>query len=156
MRSFINTIYCIAAIILFSLGSYQYGKEVEKKESAAVAERLRQFHEIELESYIKNSREVSKLFEEVKRKHEKDLDAVKRDYTNRLRKSEQRAERYLQQAQGSTTDQYDLASHAAKLDRSVEEGRRLVTEFRSTLELRDSQVKSLATEITNLKTYFNE
>ena len=70
------------------------------------------------------------------------------DYRSRLRDSEARADVYRRQAQGGSTEQDSLASHAAELDRTLTEGRLLVAELRATLGLRDKSLILLGQQIT--------
>lgn len=65
---------------------------------------------------------------------------VARNYDERLRKQQTRADVYQRQAQAGEAQSRDLASHAARLDASLEEGRRVVAELTATLRLRDSQL----------------
>lgn len=83
----------------------------------------------------------------VEARYRMELDRLTGDFANRLRDSDTRAGIYQRQAEGGAVERNRLASHAAKLDRSLEEGRRLVAELRTTLGLRDKQVESLAAQI---------
>ena len=76
--------------------------------------------------------------------HAARLAAITASYDLRLRDSEARAHVYQRMSAAGPTDATSLASHAGQLDRSLEEGRRLVGELRSTLGQRDAEVKSLA------------
>lgn len=75
------------------------------------------------------------------------LSAVERAYSDRLRQSENRARVYEQMSRGSTCSVGSLAAHAARLDRKLTEGRRLVTDLRNLIELRDSQLRTLGEEL---------
>lgn len=68
-------------------------------------------------------------------------------YVTRLLDSEKRAAIYQRMSEAGPAEQERLASHAAKLDRSLEEGRRLVEELRSTVEQRESQLKLLGEQL---------
>lgn len=82
-----------------------------------------------------------------KTRYRMELDRLSGEFTVRLRNSDTRASIYQRQAEGGAVERNRLASHAAKLDRSLEEGRRLVAELRATIGLRDEQLKSLAAQI---------
>lgn len=69
------------------------------------------------------------------------------DYAGSLRDSEQRAARYRALAEASPTQCSGLAGYTAKLDASLVEGRSVVEELRSTLELRDSQLKLVGEQL---------
>lgn len=75
--------------------------------------------------------------------HENTIDKLKHDFSNELRKSEQRAEVYKRYAESDSTKQRALASHTAQLDRSLTEGRELVRELTETIRVRDAQLRSL-------------
>lgn len=65
------------------------------------------------------------------------------DLALRLRDSEDRAGRYKYLSQASSAERDRLAIHAAELDRSLEQSRSLVKEFRATLEQRDATILTL-------------
>lgn len=67
----------------------------------------------------------------------------------RLRDSEARARLYSGYAEAGPTERANLASHAAQLDKSLEEGRGLVEEFRITLGQRDREVVLLGQQIVS-------
>lgn len=69
------------------------------------------------------------------------------DYANRLRNSEERANRYSKQAEAGTSECRSLASKSAQLDRTLEEGRILVIELRDSIELKDKQLMLLGKQI---------
>lgn len=75
-------------------------------------------------------------------------------YEQRLLQSSRRSEVYRSQAEAGTASCRDLASHAAELDRALEEGRGLVGELRETLGLRDRQVILLGQQIMDDRRLF--
>lgn len=79
--------------------------------------------------------------------HASELARISSDYDSRMLRSEQRASIYKRQAEAGTTECRSLASHATELDRSLEQGRRLVEELRATVRLRDSQLVELGNQI---------
>lgn len=76
-----------------------------------------------------------------------ELARVSSDYDSRMQQSERRASVYKRQAETGTLECRNLASHAARLDNSLEEGRRLVEELRATVRLRDNQLIELGKQI---------
>ena len=76
-----------------------------------------------------------------------ELARVSSDYDSRMQQSERRASVYQRQAEAGTLECRSLASHAARLDNSLEEGRRLVEELRATVRLRDSQLIEFGKQI---------
>lgn len=85
--------------------------------------------------------------------YQTELNRLASQYDDRLRKSEDRANVYQRQANGSASERERLASHAAKLDRSLEEGRRLVAELSSTIRIRDEELKILSAQIRADRNY---
>lgn len=76
-----------------------------------------------------------------------ELARVSSDYDSRMQQSERRASVYQRQAEAGAFECRSLASHAARLDSSLEESRRLVEELRATVRLRDSQLIELGKQI---------
>ena len=76
-----------------------------------------------------------------------ELARVSSDYDSRMQQSERRASVYQRQAEAGTLECRSLASHAAELDSSLEQGRRVVEELRATVRLRDNQLIELGKQI---------
>ena len=76
-----------------------------------------------------------------------ELARISSNYDSRMQQSERRAKVYERQAGGNSLGCRNLASHAAKLDASLEQGRQLVEELRATVRLRDSQLIELGNQI---------
>ena len=79
--------------------------------------------------------------------HEDELARLNDVYASRLQQSGKRAELYKRQAEAGAFECRSLASHATRLDESLEQGRQLVEELRSTVRLRDSQLIELGNQI---------
>ncbi|ANJ65309.1 putative Rz/Rzl spanin protein [Erwinia phage vB_EamP_Rexella] len=79
--------------------------------------------------------------------HQSELDAAKYDLSGRLQQSEARAAIYKRQASSGSAQCSALASHAAELDRSLEQGRSLVRELRETLRFRDEQLRAVSAKL---------
>ena len=77
------------------------------------------------------------------------------EFAGRMQLAEQRASRYQRQAQGGAVEQASLARHAAELDRSLEEGRRLVAELSTTLRRRDDQLRAVSQQLINDRKLLN-
>ncbi len=84
---------------------------------------------------------------EAQKTHDVALANAKSDYDKRLLKSESRANYYQRMSEGGATQCRDLASHAAELDRTLEEGRYVVRELRETLGLRDKQLIAISDKL---------
>lgn len=82
-----------------------------------------------------------------KQSYEATLDSITSQYAGRLQQSENRAKVYQRQAEGGASECRSLASHAARLDSSLEQGRQLVEELRATVRLRDGQIIELSNQI---------
>ncbi len=153
----------VAGIVLVAVAGYSYGvyslgsiSGAEKvtlqwdKENKIRDERTR---ELELENSqlsTKNqvlSEQISKELADYDARHKIILATINADNARRLRLSETRAGVYRQQAEGDATERERLASHAAELDRSLEEGRHLVRELGATIRLREDQIRKLSEQI---------
>lgn len=86
---------------------------------------------------------------EANRKHAVEVATLQSDYARRLQLSGERSVIYQRQAEGGAVECRGLASHASRLDAALEEGRALEREYRSTLGLRDQQIKALSDQIKN-------
>lgn len=98
---------------------------------------------IYIEARTKNDRQLR----EAKTAYEKSLLDLRADSVDRVRKSEKRADVYKRMSEGAESERRDLASHAAKLDRSLEEGRLVVGELQATIRQRDAELISLGSQI---------
>lgn len=107
-----------------------------------------QYDTLESQVRIDNQRNSDELAEKDKN-HAVVVARIERDYEQRLQHSEQRARRYQRQAQGGAVEQANLASHAAELDRALEQGRRLVAELTATLRQRDEQLRAVGQQLLN-------
>lgn len=99
--------------------------------------------------HILNTAKISHDLSDATKKHEIAMSQLTADFEHRLLLSADRAKFYQRQAEGGAVECRSLADHAGKLDTTLEEGRGLVQELRSTLGLRDTQVKLLGDQIKN-------
>ena len=105
-----------------------------------------QYATLESKVRIDNQRNSDELAEK-ELSHAVILARLNSEYAGRMQLAEQRASRYQRQAQGGAIEQANLASHAARLDQALEEGRQLVRELGETIRLRDQQLISLGQQI---------
>jgi len=91
-----------------------------------------------------------------KEEYEETINSLNDDLSNRLQQSEERASIYKRQAESDTNGLRDLADHAAKLDKSLEQGRSLVKELRETVKLREEQLRILNEVMSNDRKLINE
>lgn len=85
--------------------------------------------------------------ETVNKNYEDTINTITSQYADRMQQSEKRATIYKRKAEAGTIECSSLASHAARLDSSLEQGRQLVEELRATVRLRDGQIIELSNQI---------
>lgn len=112
-----------------------------------------QYATLEAKARIDNQRNSDELAEKEK-SHAVALVELRREYDGRLLQSDKRASYYQRLAKGGAVEQANLASHAARLDRSLEEGRRMVAELSATLRQRDDQLRAVSTQLKNDRSLF--
>ena len=93
------------------------------------------------------SNEVSDNAQVSKQKYDEDIAAAQSGSDDRVRQSEARADKYRAMSQASAAEQKRLAEYAARLDRSLSEGRQLVAELRATLAERERTIHNLNQQI---------
>ena len=112
-----------------------------------------QYATLEAKARIDNQRNSDELAEKEKT-HAVALVELQREYDGRLLQSDKRASYYQRLAKGGAVEQANLASHAARLDRSLEEGRRMVAELSATLRQRDDQLRAVSKQLENDRSLF--
>ena len=112
-----------------------------------------QYATLEAKARIDNQRNSDELAEKEK-SHAVALVELRREYDGRLLQSNKRASYYQRLAKGGAVEQANLASHAARLDRSLEEGRRMVAELSATLRQRDDQLRAVSKQLENDRSLF--
>lgn len=117
-----------------------------KKRDIKSAEIVKRNNDLSAEN-DKLSGQITLNLEKINEKYEQGLAAGRLEYAGRLRESTTRAGIYRKQAEGSASERDHLASHAAELDRALEEGRGLVRELWETVGLRDQQIQQLSKQI---------
>jgi hypothetical protein len=96
-----------------------------------------------------NDRKISDALVSIKQTANGDIARIRSESAIRLHDTTKRADLYRRQAEAGAVERADLASYAAQLDRSLSEGIELVGELRTTVELRDGQIRELAAQINN-------
>ena len=112
-----------------------------------------QYATLESKVRIDNQRNSDELAEK-ELSHAVILARLNSEYAGRMQLAEQRASRYQRLAKGGAVEQANLASHAARLDRSLEEGRRMVAELSATLRQRDEQLRAVSKQLENDRSLF--
>lgn len=123
--------------------SWNAQKEADQQRIDDLKEEIKQQEAIHQTDTTRISDELT----EAKQKYTEDLADLRSEYEQRLRSSGNRADHYQRQARGSAVERDNLASHAARLDQALEEGRHLVRELGETIRLRDQQLISLGQQI---------
>lgn len=101
----------------------------------------------QLESHRQKQQDNALALKQARELHEAIIIEQRGTYEQRLLQAERRAAIYQRQAQDGAAARRNLASHAAELDRALEEGIHLVGELESTLRLRDRQVIQLGNQL---------
>ena len=112
-----------------------------------------QYATLEAKARIDNQRNSDELAEKEKA-YAVALVELQREYDGRLLQSDKRASYYQRLAKGGAVEQANLASYAARLDRSLEEGRRMVAELSATLRQRDDQLRAVSKQLENDRSLF--
>ncbi|ABK54421.1 gp60 [Escherichia phage N4] len=145
---------------LFLLGSQHGEKKVQalwdedKKEYSKELDRVKLAYDQKNREHSYEVGQLTLRLDKAKESYEVVIDSITNQYNSRLLQSEKRAESYKRQASTGTTQCLNLASHAARLDSSLEEGRRLVEELRATVRLRDNQLIELGNQIRSDRKLF--
>lgn len=92
---------------------------------------------------------------EAEAQHARNIAAIQSGFALRLQRSNDRSTQYERMSQAGAVERANLASHAAGLDRALEQGRQLVDELRSTLEQRDRQLRNIGQELLNTRELMN-
>lgn len=140
----------------FSKGesSVQLKWDKANQEIKATADKIAADNLIKEADNRKRLEDISYELSEAKRVAAISLANQRTDYERRLRNSASRADYYFTMSQAGAAEQASLASHAARLDRAVEEGRYVVTDLRSVIELRDAQLIQLGKQILSDRALF--
>lgn len=152
--------------VILVLGAYNKGysngeRNVQGKWDKVELARANKSNEILANNTVKEnthgteSQEISYDLTELEKIHDRAIAVITNDYNKRLRVSEQRAKIFESMSKATAAEQSSLASHAAKLDRSLEEGRQLVSELGETVKLRDGQLILLGSQITSDRNLIN-
>ena len=158
----------LAAALLIGSGTYVYlcgkddGKEVVQKKwdaekklyDTAIAGLKDHYGMLEAANRTKTE-ELTHDLAEAQKNHDVAIANAQSDFDKRLLKSQARADYYKRMSEGGSLECRNLASHAAELDRSLEEGRLVVRELRETLGQRDREIMLLGKHIQNVYQLIN-
>ena len=148
-------------------GTYHYGKSVGAERVQNQWDAAKEKQKIEMGKLQAKYAELSKTHSELSGSYSQALQEQKNVYetqladsqrfaAERLRLSNTRAGVYQRQAEGGEVERRNLASHAARLDQSLEEGIQVVGELQSLVGLRDRQLIILGQQIRTDRTLLEE
>jgi len=148
----------IVPLVLSYVLTYQLGKKVsyekvhnewnnEKQATRAkIAELEQEYQAYEFE-YKKTIEDLVTQLQNSQDSFDSELVRIRNVYSDRLLNSEERASIYQRQAESGASERRSLADHAARLDKSLEEGRYLVRELGATLRQREREISVLSEQI---------
>lgn len=124
-----------------SWNKYKLQNEIHIKEYKDEIRSLERNHRI-------RENQLIELMNKSKLKYEKDIDSINDEYTDRLRKYEERVARYEHESQ-SGSECSSLANHTARLDQALEQGRPLVKEYQRVIRFQEQQLDYCSQIIKN-------
>lgn len=153
---------CLVLLGTYNLGSKSGANDIQKKwdaqklvDSAALLKKVKEYDDREKT----NRAEIATLsgnLAKAKSDHVAALAAARADYANRLQQSKTRAAFYERLAKDGSPECRSLASHATRLDTTLEGGRDLVRRLGDTIRLRDAQLILLGNQIQADRKLFSE
>lgn len=144
--------------VLFILWVFNYGDTIgqakvqarwdqhAKLQAQAVAQLQAELRNQEAQHRVASQR-ISDELVQAQSDYQAALVRHRAEFAQRLQHSESRARHYQRQARGDTAEQLALAEHAARLDRTLEEGRSLVRELREVVGQRERTIRTLSQQI---------
>lgn len=119
----------------------------EKLATAKYIENLRQEYNSKLEVYITKTNSLITEIQEKDNEYQNIIDTLNASHANELQQSQQRIELYKRMSAKDNCESGSLSAHSAKLDQSLTEGRRVVSELKELIRLRDSQLRELGKQL---------
>jgi hypothetical protein len=158
LNSVVGLLIAAGVIVAALAGTYHLGKSAgenkvnlawtkEKKELGDRIIELQKQVSDNLAVYILESDKNETQLRDAKAEHEKSLLGIRAIAADRVRNSEKRAGAYQRMSEGAESQRRNLADHAARLDRSLEEGRLVVGELQATVRQRDRELILLGSQI---------
>ena len=126
------------AVLGSNYSSYQYEAQLAQAEAQASALLLENTKR--QADYMLMVQQLSYEVQEAKQKYEASLMDASSEYDDWMRKSQERASHYQQQAQSCSTRVSALVQRTSALDRQLAQGVLVVRELRSLVELRDREL----------------
>ena len=146
--------FLTAALMGSFLAGYTYGKDTvqsawnaEVAITTAAALKAEQENRTKEQAHKQETLALEAKLTEAQKEHEKALADLNAAYAARLQQADNRATSYRKWAEADSTERERLANHAARLDRSLEEGRELVEELWATVRQRERELRVLGDQI---------
>lgn len=143
----------ITMILVYTAGSLHGAAAVQKQWDidTAVRDSITHAYKVENENLLQRNKELiakhTKELSIVKQDYDSRVKRIESEYSDRMRKHEDRARLYQQQAQGGATECRNLGDYATGLDKQLEQGIYVVDELQELVKLRDSQLIILGNQI---------
>lgn len=145
-------------LVLSYVLTYQLGKQIsyekvhnewniERQATKDKIAELRQEYKAYESEYEKTIKDLVTELQNSQDSFDSELVRIRSVYSDRLLDSEERASIYQRQSEAGASERRSLADHAARLDRSLEEGRHLVQELGATLRQREREISVLSSQI---------
>lgn len=139
-----------SCIYIYNLG-YDSGCDYQiKKNQENINNVLRETH-IKENQYRNEVEQINLELQKTKDYYVSYINSLSGSYNNELQQYKKRLSIYQHSSSAGTGQCKSLGSYAAKLDRSLVEGRQVVKELRATLIQRDLQIKQLANYINSTR-----
>lgn len=139
----------LVGVFLYSAGANSVDRKWLKKEleyTSMINSLQNKIGELESE-HRKVTEGIRNQLKLEKETYETKLKSLNAEHAGRLQLSQSRAEVYRRKAEAGSTECGSLASYTTKLDRTLEEGRKLVGELQTTVRLYESQLRLLGDQL---------
>lgn len=139
--------------LIFHLGSNHGESVVQHRWDQATQLDLKKVEQLKIniakheDVHRQESRRINDELVQANKNHAVAMATLRARAAGELQQSDARAAHLLALSQAGPAQQRDVAEYAARLDRTVVEGRQLVGEFRTTLEQRDATIRALGAQI---------
>ena len=129
------------------VGAVEAERDADRAAQALVLAQLRGQMQVKERQHSTETFQIKGELNEQERLHNLTVERLRSGYAVSVRNSEQRAASYRAITETGTDQCRSLAGYTARLDASIVEGRSVVEELRSTLELRDAQLKLVGSQL---------
>lgn len=165
LSQYTNYIIALVIVVIVAVCGriiYQNGKQLGVSETMLAWQKQEKERNDIIDDYRTEINDLKVKYEKQTVQHKMEITAIKvaaendrrtiqRDYADRLLNADKRAGVYKRLSQSGESERIRLAEHAAKLDRSVEEGRSLLKEQQSAIAERDGIIGKLVAQLRALE-----